>query len=170
MSELKTYYLEMNAPSELKAKAKPGALAITEAEIKDFRLNRFLYQLVGEAWQWTDKLSWSDRDWQAYAERKDLRTWVAYSSGAIAGYFELEKQADEHVQIVYFGLSPKFIGQGFGAALLSNAIAEAWGWGDTRRVWVHTCSTDHPSALANYQARGFRCYQTLYGEPPVAAG
>ena len=28
------------------------------------------------------------------------------------------------------------------------------------RVWVHTCSLDGPTALANYQARGFRLYDT----------
>jgi hypothetical protein len=29
-----------------------------------------------------------------------------------------------------------------------------------RRVWVHTCTLDHPSALKNYQARGFSLYKT----------
>ena len=28
------------------------------------------------------------------------------------------------------------------------------------RDWVHTCSLDHPQALSNYQARGFRIYRT----------
>jgi hypothetical protein len=28
-----------------------------------------------------------------------------------------------------------------------------------RRVWVHTCSLDHPGALANYLARGFRVFK-----------
>jgi hypothetical protein len=27
------------------------------------------------------------------------------------------------------------------------------------RVWVHTCTLDHPGALANYQARGFAIYK-----------
>jgi hypothetical protein len=26
------------------------------------------------------------------------------------------------------------------------------------RVWVHTCTLDHPAALANYQARGMKIY------------
>jgi hypothetical protein len=30
-----------------------------------------------------------------------------------------------------------------------------------RRVWLHTCSLDHPAALANYQARGFRIFDTV---------
>ena len=31
---------------------------------------------------------------------------------------------------------------------------------ETERVWVHTCSLGHPSALKNYQARGFTIYKT----------
>jgi len=27
------------------------------------------------------------------------------------------------------------------------------------RVWVHTCTLDHPGALPNYIARGFRVYK-----------
>jgi hypothetical protein len=35
----------------------------------------------------------------------------------------------------------------------------AWEAG-ARRVWLHTASLDHPNALANYLARGFRVYDT----------
>ena len=36
-------------------------------------------------------------------------------------------------------------------------LARAWGWrGTTTRVWLHTCSLDHPRALPNYLAAGFR--------------
>ncbi|MFE0011978.1 GNAT family N-acetyltransferase, partial [Streptomyces erythrochromogenes] len=29
-----------------------------------------------------------------------------------------------------------------------------------RRVWVHTCSQDGPSAMSNYQRRGFKVFKT----------
>jgi GNAT superfamily N-acetyltransferase len=64
----------------------------------------------------------------------------------------------------YFGLLPPFLGQGIGGALLTAAIERAWAM-DARRVWVHTCTLDHPAALRNYQARGFRLYdekQTIH--------
>ena len=36
-----------------------------------------------------------------------------------------------------------------------------------RRVWVHTCTLDHPAALANYQARGMKSYKTeMENDPP----
>ena len=28
------------------------------------------------------------------------------------------------------------------------------------RVWLHTCTLDHPHALPNYQKRGFAPYKT----------
>ena len=124
-----------------------------------FYSNRFLYSLVGEAWQWNDKLTESDQSWKAYSERDNLRTWVAYSEGAIAGYFELEISDNQEVEIKYFGLAPAFIGKRFGGYLLTYAIQQAWDACNAKRVWVHTCSLDHPAALANYQARGFALYK-----------
>jgi GNAT superfamily N-acetyltransferase len=56
-------------------------------------------------------------------------------------------------------LAPGFIGKGLGKWLLTRAVQEAWVLGATR-VWLHTCTLDHPSALANYQARGFAPYLT----------
>ena len=152
-----TYYLEMLAATALNAKTNSNGLIIQEVQTAQFQFNRFLYQLVGEQWQWTDKLSWPDDQWKAYVEDENLRTWVAYSSGAIAGYFELIR--DNHdTEIKYFGLAPQFFGNGFGGFLLSQAIANAWQWSGTQRVWVHTCTLDHPYALKNYLARGFTIY------------
>ncbi|WP_237067670.1 GNAT family N-acetyltransferase [Microbulbifer guangxiensis] len=155
-----TYYLEMKDPAQLRSKPKPPTLEVVEAELREYRFNRYLYQLVGEPWQWVDKLALSDEAWREYAERDSLRTWVAYHRGSIAGYYELEQQPDGNVQIAYFGLAPRFVGRGFGGYLLTHALESAWAWGDTRRVWVHTCTLDHPGALGNYQARGLQLYHT----------
>jgi GNAT superfamily N-acetyltransferase len=83
---------------------------------------------------------------------------VAYVKGTPAGYFELEKQSDGDVELAYFGLLPRFIGRGIGGILLTKAVKLAWETCGTTRVWVHTCTLDGPTALANYQARGFRTY------------
>ncbi|WP_028864526.1 GNAT family N-acetyltransferase [Psychromonas aquimarina] len=159
MSKVTTYYLEMKTADSLNEKALPADFEIQEAQIKQYQLNRFLYQFVGANWGWTDKLSLTDQQWQEYAEREDLRTWAAYYKGSIAGYYELEKQQDGDVEIAYFGLCEKFIGLGLGGPLLSHAVKSAWAWKTTKRVWVHTCTLDHKSALNNYQARGFKIYR-----------
>jgi GNAT superfamily N-acetyltransferase len=79
---------------------------------------------------------------------------------------DITDQSENSVEIAYFGLLPEFIGRRLGGALLTNAIDNAWSWSPTPiRVWVHTCNRDHPGALANYQARGFKIYkvETLSG-------
>lgn len=158
MSEVTTYCLEMTSPSRLNAKEKARGLQIVECKIKQYQFNQFLYQFVGAPWGWIDKLSWTEAQWRAYAENENLRTWVAYRKGSPAGYFELQQQDAGDVEIAYFGLAPQFIGQGFGGYLLSRAIESAWAWKDTQRVWVHTCTLDHPSALQNYKSRGMEVY------------
>jgi GNAT superfamily N-acetyltransferase len=153
-----TYYLEMAAPQDLRATySNNPELRIIQAQVPCPPFNRFLYEAVGKEWSWTDKLHWSEQQWSDYVCRPELQTWVAYLSGTPAGYFELEKQS-ESVEIAYLGLLPQFIGQGVGGPLLTHAIEQAWKM-QAQRVWVHTCTLDHPSALSNYQARGFRVFK-----------
>ncbi|MCG8668042.1 MAG: GNAT family N-acetyltransferase [Pseudomonadales bacterium] len=159
MGGVVTHYLEMTKKSGFIDKGDSTELVIEEAKIKDYRFNKFLYSWVGENWTWTDKLSLSNTDWQSYSENKNLRTWVAYNQGSIAGYYELQKQADDNIEIAYFGLTPNFIRKGLGGYLLSHAIRNAWGWGNTKRVWVHTCTLDHKNALSNYKSRGLNVYK-----------
>lgn len=159
LDDVTTYYLEMHSVDSLKSVEDGRGLSVLEAEIDNYKLNRFLYQYVGESWQWFDKLSLSDNEWKKYVEDPGLRTWVAYFKGSIAGYFELSQADNGSIEIVYFGLAQEFIGKGFGGYLLSCAIKSAWAMPGAQRVWLHTCSLDHPSALQNYKARGFQVYK-----------
>jgi ribosomal protein S18 acetylase RimI-like enzyme len=154
-----TYYLEMTEPGALRpARAGREDFEVRRAEIPSPELNRFLYTAVGGDWYWTDRLPWTYREWLAYLERPELQTWVAYAAGTPAGYFELEAQEGGNVEIAYFGLLPRFVGQGLGGALLTAAVEKAWAM-KAGRVWLHTCTLDHPAALRNYQRRGFRIFR-----------
>jgi hypothetical protein len=44
--------------------------------------------------------------------------------------------------------------------LMNEALVRAWAR-PISRFWVHTCSFDHPGALAFYQRSGFRPYQVM---------
>lgn len=154
-----TYYLEMTSPADLRpAQVNRIDLEVKQARIPCPELNRFLYSAVGGDWYWIDRLSWTYESWLRYLDRPELETWVGYHSGTPAGYFELETQAEANVEIAYFGLLPQFVGQGLGGRLLTAAVQRAWQRG-AARVWLHTCTLDHPWALANYQARGFRLFK-----------
>ena len=85
--------------------------------------------------------------------------WVAYRSGTPVGYFEILKYDGGGVEVLTFGLAPRFIGQGLGGPLLTAAVDRAWQMGATK-VWLRTCSHDHPHARNNYLARGFEIVET----------
>jgi ribosomal protein S18 acetylase RimI-like enzyme len=153
------YHLEMTDPAQLRpARRVPDQVEMRRAELPLPEFNRFLYTAVGGDWHWRDRLTWSYAHWMIYLDRPELETWVAYQRGTPAGYVELESQPGGDVEIVYFGLLPQFIGQGIGGYLLTQAIQRGWAMG-AARVWVHTCSLDHPGALSNYQARGLRIFK-----------
>ena len=159
-ASLTIYYLEITNLSQLRPPLRAvEGFEVQWASIPCGFLNRFFYREVGAAWQWTDRLPWTEAEWQAYAERAGLQTWVGYLRGTPAGYFELARQDGAQVEIAMFGVLPPFIGQGVGGAMLTAAIRRAWEEG-TQRVWLHTQTSDHPHALGHYQARGMQVYRT----------
>ncbi len=167
MTSIAITYLEMTDPKQLRPKdCADGRFRILEVTEQQWQFNRFLYEFIGAKWAWTDKLSWTDEQWRVYVEDDQLRTFVAYHDGTLAGYYELSERKQE-IEIAYFGLSPIFIGRGFGGALLTRALEEAWRTKPSR-VWVHTCTLDHAAARANYEARGMVVYKTETAWPNKA--
>jgi GNAT superfamily N-acetyltransferase len=116
---------------------------------------RYLYAEVGRTYHWRDRLSWSDEEVRSHLADPDVSLWLLSSGAAPAGYFELRRHQDHSVEVAYFGLLPEFVGRGWGGHLLTLAVRAAWDLG-AERVWLHTCTLDHPAALPNYLKRGFR--------------
>jgi GNAT superfamily N-acetyltransferase len=145
-------FLELDDPAQLKP-ARPPRLADVEIAraAPDGALSRWFYVQVGAPYAWIDRLSRSDADWQAWAER--VETWVATVAGERAGYYELRPHGDS-VEIAYFGLLPAFHGHGLGGHLLTHALRRALELAP--RVWLHTNTRDGAAALPNYLARGLR--------------
>ena len=170
-----TYHLELTRPEALvPAAASRTPYRVERSTVPVPELNRFLYASVGADWCWYMRLEWSYDQWERYLAREEVGTWLAYVEGTPAGYFELERQPPDSVEIAYFGLLPQFIGRGMGGAFLTDAVRTAFEFGadgpDATRVWLHTCTLDHPAALANYQARGFRIFDTVALEEEVPDG
>ncbi len=157
-------YLEMSDPSQLQgADAAPADVRLERVIECTPGFFRFLYAEVGRDLFWRDRLAWNDDQIRKYLAGP-VWTWVLYLEGQPAGYFELQRHDDHSVEIAYFGLMPHAIGRGLGRYLLTRAVQEGWALGPTR-VWLHTCTLDHASALPNYLKRGFRAvrdetYQT----------
>lgn len=160
-SHLRTIYLEMMSRAQFRPQTrKLDDLSITQSQRVFPEFNRFLYAAAGRDWLWTDRLSHTREHWLTYLDRAELETWVGYQQGTPVGFFELEKQPGDNVEIRIFGVMPFAVGQGIGGRLLSFAVERSWDWG-AGRVWLHTCNRDHPVALSNYLARGFRIFSIV---------
>ena len=165
---LTKWSLEMRVAEELRAASPPQQpLPVSRAEIPSPEFSRFLYTAVGQHWYWLERLGWSYAEWERHLDRPEVETWVGYVRGTPAGYFELEAHRDDGtVEITQLGLLRTFIGQGLGGNLLTVAVKRAWAIGATRVV-VRTFSLDHPNALSNYKARGFRVFDEFTGPANV---
>ncbi|WP_146169206.1 GNAT family N-acetyltransferase [Actinoplanes italicus] len=179
--EITKWYLEQDDATLIRPARPPAEpVEIIRAELPSPELNRFLYTAVGGDWSWTDRLPWTWQQWQDWLDRPGIETWVAYVRGTPAGYAELDGTVPGVVDIAYFGLLPRFAGQGIGGHLLTVTLRNAWslaerhaGFAPVERVTVNTCSLDGPAALTNYQARGLTVRRTEILTPsaePTAPG
>jgi len=154
--EVTRTYLQLARPEDLSpARANDARVRIDRVAECPASFGRYLYGEVGRLYHWIDRLSWTDDQIRAHYARPEITLWVMYSEGAPAGYFELERHEDGSIEIAYFGLLPEYIGRGWGKYLLTEAVRAAWSL-EPARVWLHTCTLDHPAALPNYVQRGFR--------------
>jgi GNAT superfamily N-acetyltransferase len=160
MATAQRTYLEMRDPRWLRpARVTDPTIRLLCAEQCYPALYRFLYGEVGRRYNWTDRLSWSDDEIRAHLAQPSVSIWLLLVRGTPAGYFELKADDGGGIEIAYFGLFEEFIGRGLGAHLLTEAVETAWSFAPDR-VWLHTCSFDHPAAIPNYTSRGFTPYKT----------
>ncbi|MEV0095399.1 GNAT family N-acetyltransferase [Streptomyces sp. NPDC050738] len=157
-------YLEMTDPGEL----KPGRVVPSLALRREAGLSesaRSVQARVGAAYGWRSSTR-SEQEWQELAHAHPNRQyWLIELAGETAGIAALEPQPGGVVEIRTFGLLPEYVGRGLGGHALTLALRQAWATepleaGAVRRVWLHTNSNDHPSALLNYRSRGLRVYRT----------
>lgn len=158
--EVITTYLEMNDPEKFSPKEGYREKMMLKQIANDRFVNFMLFAGVGLPWRWFSRAHWSPSDWEEYFLSHRVETFLAFSGNVLAGYFELEIQDGGDVEIKFIGLLPDHLEKGFGGYLISHAADRAWSAG-AKRVWLHTCSNDHPNALNGYLKRGFRIYDQV---------
>ena len=152
--------LEMLAPPASAALPAPReGLSIQKAVRPTVSFYRYLYDTVGEGWLWHERRRMPAAALAAILAHPAVEVFVLYVEGVPAGYAELDGRAPGEIELAYFGLLPEFIGHKLGPWLLDWAVRRAWS-GGPRRVWVHTCTLDHPGALAMYERAGFVRFKT----------
>ena len=158
IEKIERFYLEINTINDLKIKPiSSDRFSLKEANKDNFDLNKFFYKQIGKRHQWVDRLIWQDKDWLKYISNENLRTYIFKMENDLVGYFELIFN-NYDCEIAYFGILEEFIGKGYGGFLLSEALKI--GFKRAKRIWVHTCSLDHPNAIENYKSRGMKIFKT----------
>ncbi|HEX3010293.1 MAG TPA: GNAT family N-acetyltransferase [Bacteroidales bacterium] len=150
-----TYYLEMESKDWFIPKPQYKEKMDIRFISNDVFQQWTLFVGVGLPWRWYSRLKWSPAEWNEYFKASDPKCYLAFSENKLVGYFELVMGEANVLEIRFLGLFPFGIENGLGGYLLSHALDVAWGMG-AQKVWLHTCTSDHKSALHNYVARGFR--------------
>lgn len=115
---------------------------------------RTLYRRVGAEWLWFSRLAMSVAELQTIIEATGVEVYAVELDGAEVGLLELDFRAEGACELAFFGLTGAARGRGAGRWLMERALELAWRR-PVRRVWVHTCTLDHPAALGFYERSGF---------------
>lgn len=133
----------------------PSPLQLVRWERPSPERYRTLFRRVGEPWLWFSRLILSDPQLTAIIHDPAIEVnAVVDRQGIEVGILELDFRHAGACEISYFGLIPELAGQQQGRWLMARTLQATWRPGITR-VWVHTCTLDHPSALNFYRAQGF---------------
>ena len=150
-------YLEMREPPAGPVPA--STLSLQHLDLPRPERYRELFRLVGAPWLWFSRLIMDDPALVAIIQDPNVELFaVVGGSGADAGMLELDFREPGQCELAFIGLIPELSGKGHGKWLLAEAVRRAWRDGVTR-VHVHTCSLDHPAALAAYRRAGFIPYK-----------
>ena len=147
-------YLERRAPPTDAAAPLPPGCAVRRVAEPGNDGYRALFRRVGEEWLWTSVLLMDDAALAARIRAPSAAIHVMERDGDAIGFFELDRSVPGTVEIVLFGVVPEATGTGLAHLMMEQALREAFA-GGTGRVWLHTCSFDHPRAVAFYRRAGF---------------
>ncbi len=150
-------YLEMRSPPPaLPAEAPEGwSLQSLNADRDRYKT---LYRRVGEPWLWSSRLVMSDEELAGILGHPKVEAYALHDGQDDVGLLELDFRPQGEAELAFLGLVPGVIGKGAGRFLISEAVRRAFAR-PIERFFVHTCSLDHPAALAFYRRAGFEPYR-----------
>ena len=151
-----TYLEQREPPAPRPDPAIPG-LALVALGAADLDRYLALFSAVGEPWLWFGRRVMPRAELAAILADPRVEAFALIRDGADIGILELDGRGDGEIELAYFGLVPEAVGGGLGRWLMNRAMERAWA-GRPARVFVHTCSLDHPGALDFYRRSGFVPY------------
>lgn len=147
-------YLEIrSAPA-----AAPTGLVGTLERVIQIGRYRTLYARIGEPWLWFTRAVMTDDTLREIIRHEDVEAHVLVREGRDVALVELDFRVPGECELVFFGLVPDWCGRGLGMPLIKYAIGRAFSR-PLSRMWLHTCTLDHPAALPFYVKAGFTPYR-----------
>jgi GNAT superfamily N-acetyltransferase len=94
--------------------------------------------------------------------------------GEDIGLLELDFRDPGNAELAFFGVAPGHEGTPAARVLMNHALERVWSRQPaTKRLFVHTCTLDHPAAVAFYMRSGFTPYKRaveIADDPRAVAG
>jgi len=163
MTRLQVTYMELRVPPPAPI-PRTGSERIA-LEHPDLPQYLAMYRKVGAPLRWDQRLQMPERDLATLLNSGSLHIYVLRNDrGAALGFCELDRHAFPDIEIKNFGLVPEAQGRGLGPWLLSVALHAQWQTNPSR-IWLHTDTWDHPSAIGVYQRAGFKIYSVVEEDP-----
>ena len=149
-------HLEMNELPAIPPDPQ-GAWTLRRVEAPALDWYRELYRRVGDEWLWIDRVKMPDAELASIIQAPLVEAYALVHEGRDEGLLELDFREAGQCEIVYFGVGAKLVGSGAGRWLMNRALELAWSR-PIARLWLHTCTHDHPGAVAFYLRSGFRAF------------
>lgn len=162
---------EMRAPPPRAAPvAMPEGASLTlEREVRPDRdAYRRLIVSVGAECLWQARLALTGDALTAILHDPAVAVHVLRRDGAAVGLVELDFRRAGACEIAHFGVVRTAQGTGAARWAMARALDAAWAGDGVGRVWLHTCTLDHPAAPAFYRRMGFvaiRQYAEVLPDP-----
>lgn len=150
-------HLEMTGRSPVRGDPA-SSWTLRRVETPDLAWYRGLFRRVGEEWLWSSRLALSDAELAAIIHSPAVEVYTVMRKGRDEGVLELDFRKPPDCEITFFGVASALIGTGAGRWLMNRALEHAWSR-PIQRLWLHTCTLDHPGALAFYLRSGFRPFR-----------
>ncbi len=149
-------YLEMTSPSDgVRSIPVSGEFVPLAGDVARYRR---LFAEVGRPWLWFSRASVSDGQLRAIIDDPSVEAFAFVVNGAETGILELDFRKPGECELAFLGLVPGAIGRGLGRELAAEGIRRAFAR-PISRLWLHTCTLDHPAAVRFYQSVGFTPYR-----------
>lgn len=146
-------HLEMTARPE--PRPAPGNWTFRRADRPEPAWYRDLYRRIGTQYLWAARLYWSGETLRAKLHHPAVEVWTLRVGDTDEGLAELDFGTEGDCEIRMFGVTAALTGTTAARSLMTHALGRAWSRPGLRRVWLHTCTLDHPRALAFYIRSGF---------------